>query len=601
MWFRNHASTLLYLVVALSVFFAFTATYYNFYTLQNLIFLSPVEAGITGDEQYESCEWGTSTFLIISDNVGSLVYYTHTLPLVISLVIGVFVLLNNASALRNRVFFLVTFLFAAWAYFDLVLWASPSPQDVMFFWSGIVPVEMFLYLFTLYLVYLFTRGKDARFIYKCGAALLAAPTVFLMHTNAVVFGLSPDCDQGAIEGPVVQYMYTLELFLIAYAIYLTVTCYKYLTPDEAVRARIFGIATIIFLCFFTAGNLTLMFDLGPNYEQYKLFGMPIFAAIVTYLIVRYKTFNTKLLATEALVIALGISVGSLLFVRKIENVQIIALITLAMTITLGILLVRSVRKEVGQREQIEKLAVKLEKANVRLTALDKLKSEFVSIASHQLRSPLTSIRGYTSLLLEGSYGKLPAKAIEPLTRINDSSKLMALSIEDYLNVSRIESGNMKYILNDFNLRDEVDHICDGLRSDAMKKSLILLFRTNLMSRAIVHADLNKTTQIIHNLINNAIKYTNQGSITVFLRDDITKKRIYVDIIDTGIGMSDQGLKTIFQKFERADNANNASVSGTGLGLYVALKMAEAMHGDITAHSDGEGKGSRFTLDLPLAM
>jgi signal transduction histidine kinase len=178
---------------------------------------------------------------------------------------------------------------------------------------------------------------------------------------------------------------------------------------------------------------------------------------------------------------------------------------------------------------------------------------------------------------------------------------MALAIEDYLNVSRIEAGNMKYSLTDFNLRDEVERIVNDLRPEALKQGLVLLFRTDLSSQGIVHADIGKVQQILHNLINNAIKYTPKGSIVVYMREQKRPKRIYIDITDTGIGMSEHTLHTIFQKFERADNANSVNVKGTGLGLYVALKMAEAMGGTINAFSEGEGKGSRFTIELPLAM
>ena len=247
------------------------------------------------------------------------------------------------------------------------------------------------------------------------------------------------------------------------------------------------------------------------------------------------------------------------------------------------------------------LAQDLARANERLKELDKAKSEFVSIASHQLRSPLTSIRGYASMLAEGSFGKLTQKAQEAAARIEESAKLMAMSVEDYLNVSRIESGNMKYNLSDFNLRDMTDKICEDLRPDAMKHNLILLFRTNLSSRGIVNADVGKTNQIVHNLINNSIKYTPKGTINVFMRDDLKKKKIYIEITDTGIGMSQETIAKLFNKFTRADNANSVNVSGTGLGLFVALKMAEQMGGNISAQSEGDGKGSTFTFELPLQM
>jgi signal transduction histidine kinase len=103
------------------------------------------------------------------------------------------------------------------------------------------------------------------------------------------------------------------------------------------------------------------------------------------------------------------------------------------------------------------------------------------------------------------------------------------------------------------------------------------------------------------LINNAIKYSQRGSITVYVKDDTKSRLINIEVIDTGIGMSKSTLQSIFQKFERGDEANTVNIAGTGLGLYVAQKMAEAMGGTITAHSEGEGKGSRFVLQLPLVM
>ena len=257
---------------------------------------------------------------------------------------------------------------------------------------------------------------------------------------------------------------------------------------------------------------------------------------------------------------------------------------------------------IHQRELIEQdLATRLERANLRLQEVDKLKSEFVSIASHQLRSPLTAIRGYASLLLEGSYGTIPDKAKEPLERISESSKLMASSIEDYLGISRIESGNMKYHLSVLNLRDQVESICDDLRPTALKKGIVILFRTDLHGDGLVYADLGKTQQIIHNLLNNAIKYTPKGSVTVFVHDRLGNGRLAMEVTDTGIGMSEQTRTGLFKKFERAADAHEYHASGTGLGLYVAFRMAQAMGGTITAHSEGEGSGSRFVLELPLAQ
>jgi signal transduction histidine kinase len=118
---------------------------------------------------------------------------------------------------------------------------------------------------------------------------------------------------------------------------------------------------------------------------------------------------------------------------------------------------------------------------------------------------------------------------------------------------------------------------------------------------IVHADIGKMRQIIDNLINNSLKYTPKGSIEVLVRDDAKKKKMYVEIKDTGIGMSQKTIENIFGKFKRAENANEVNVTGTGLGLYIAQKMANEMGGDVVALSEGEGKGSLFRIEMPLQM
>jgi signal transduction histidine kinase len=550
-----------------------------------------------------ACEWGTATLMIFSENVGALVYYTHILPLVISLFLGFYVLINNPKCLSNRILFALTAVFSVWVYFNLILWASPTPESVMFFWSAIVPVEMLMYLLALYLVYVFAHNQvDMPTWQKLIYSLFLLPIFLFAHTSLNVIGLSPDCDAGAFEGILIQYMYVTEVVIISIAAYYLYKGNRTVKGSiELKQHRYVSIATICFLAFFTAGNLTLLFDLGPYYEQYKLFGMPIFAVIVAYSIIKLETFSAQAVLTEVLVSVLWMLMFSVLLLSDMSYARPIIAVSLLIFGLLAIQLVRSVKKEIKQREEIEKLATDLAQANVQLQKLDKQKSEFVSIASHQLRSPLTAIRGYASMLLEGNFGKIPQSATQSIERIEVSAKHMTLAVEDYLNVSRIESGNMKYELTDFNLRDEIERVCEDLRPIALKKGLVLLFRTDVKSRSIVHADIGKMVQVAHNLINNAIKYTPKGSITIFVRDDSKSKKIYVDIIDTGIGMSTETIQTLFRKFSRATNANKVNISGTGLGLFVALRMTEQMGGTISAHSEGGGKGSRFTIELPLEM
>jgi signal transduction histidine kinase len=200
------------------------------------------------------------------------------------------------------------------------------------------------------------------------------------------------------------------------------------------------------------------------------------------------------------------------------------------------------------------------------------------------------------MILEGSFGEVSEKAKEPLSRIYESSKLMAVSIEDFLNVSRIEQGRMKYDMTDFDLKDLAKTVFEELKSTAEAKKLAFTFTDDNSAPYIVHADIGKIKQVISNLADNSIKYTPEGSVEISV-SHTSEKKIRVAIKDSGVGISEETKSKLFDKFVRARNAHEVNVTGTGLGLYVAKQMIEAHNGKIWVESPGEGRGSTFFIEL----
>jgi len=325
--------------------------------------------------------------------------------------------------------------------------------------------------------------------------------------------------------------------------------------------------------------------------------MPVFVGFLVYLIVRYKTFNIKLFGAKALVVSLAVLTASTLFLRTIESVREITLITLFIVAILGFSLVRSVRKEIEQREHIEKLALDLERANAKLRELDQLKSEFLSFATHQIRAPLTAIDGYASMLLEGDFGKLPDSAKKSVSIIDESSRSLIGMVNEFLDISRIEQGRMKYEKLDIDLAKLVQATVDELRPNAEGKGLKYTYENKLKAKALIEADQTKLKQVIANIIDNSIKYTISGQILILLTEDSGVAKI--SIRDTGVGIDKTEISNLFSKFGRAKDANKVNVTGTGLGLYIAREIARAHGGDIKVASDGKGKGSTFEISIPL--
>lgn len=543
------------------------------------------------------CPWAAPHLVIFSDNIPSFFFYSHIPAMLIAVAIGLMVFLSNRKSAIARTLLLITVLFFLWSFFDLILWATNKPSDVIFFWSFQILVETLVFYASIYLTYLFVRKKDMPIKYKMILAALLLPTIILLPTAYNLVGVNlVDCT--AIENfMAVYYTYILEGISII-AITGIVTRGHMLTRVRSEKKEInaFGLGIILFLVAFLWGNVIGSFTDNWALAQAGLIGMPVFVAILAYLIVRYKAFNVRLIAAQTLVYALELLTLSLLLIRDFNNIRIVVVFTAILIAVVGNNLVKSVRREIQQRERLEKLRLQLEDSNERLKDLDKLKTEFLSLASHQLRSPLTAIKGYTSMLLEESFGKLLPSQKEAIDRVYQSSQHLTKVVEDLLNVSKIEQGGMKYQMEEFDFEKAARDLEEDLSITAKNKGLSLTFTTDAAGPYLIMGDMEKLRQVILNMIDNAIKYTDAGSITVHLSK--TKSAVQLAITDTGMGIAPEEKEKLFQKFSRGAGGKT-NTGGSGLGLYLAKEIVEAHKGHILIDSSGVGKGSTFTIELPL--
>jgi signal transduction histidine kinase len=248
------------------------------------------------------------------------------------------------------------------------------------------------------------------------------------------------------------------------------------------------------------------------------------------------------------------------------------------------------------KQDIAQATAKLRESNQKLKALDKTKDDFLSMASHQLRTPLTVIRGYASLAMGG---KLKTKQAlnAGLSEIALAGERMAFLINDLLNVSRIQSGRVEFKFEPVQLADLVEVEVNRLTLMASKRGVVIRY-SKPSNLPLVNIDKDKMNQVIMNFMDNAIHYSNKGGE---IRVDLAQTdnhHIDFKVIDNGIGVPKAEQDKLFTKFFRADNAKAARSDGTGIGLYMAAKMIKAHHAEIIFESE-EGKGSTFGFRLFL--
>lgn len=249
------------------------------------------------------------------------------------------------------------------------------------------------------------------------------------------------------------------------------------------------------------------------------------------------------------------------------------------------------------QKKIDSATRELRKNNEKLKALDEAKDEFVSMASHQLRTPLTTIKGYLSMVIEGDAGKITPTQRDMLGQALFSSQRMVYLISDLLNVSRLKTGKFLIEAKPLYLPDVVESEIDQLRDGAKAKDLTIEFiKPDSFSEVML--DEMKIRQVIMNFTDNAIYYTKSGgTITIALKE--TDKSIEFAVTDTGIGVPKEQQHKLFAKFYRAENARKARPDGTGLGLFMAKKVVIAQGGSLIFNSK-EGKGSTFGFSFPKA-
>lgn len=243
---------------------------------------------------------------------------------------------------------------------------------------------------------------------------------------------------------------------------------------------------------------------------------------------------------------------------------------------------------------------KLEHINVRLEELNRLKDDFVSVASHELRTPMTAIRSYAWMALHKSDTPLSQKLEKYLIRILLSAERLIKLVNDLLNISRIESKKIEITPEPIDLislcRDIIDEV---YYSKSQDKDIKMLLLEQPLPK--IFADPEKLREILLNIVGNAIKFSPSGRkiIISFFTDG---KSVEVSVKDEGPGISKDDLSKLFRKFGRLDDSYTtiASSGGTGLGLYISKNLIELMHGKIWVTSEGINKGSTFTFSLPVA-
>jgi signal transduction histidine kinase len=305
-----------------------------------------------------------------------------------------------------------------------------------------------------------------------------------------------------------------------------------------------------------------------------------FILSVSYGIVRFRFLGIRLTASIIFItILLVLTVANLFQAHELLEI-IFRLLILTGLIIVSFFLINSIYSEIEYREKLEEL--------------NRLKSEFLSFASHQVKAPMAVVKGYAELIYEG-IENVPEQAKDFAKKIKESVDNLLVLIEEFMDYRRIEEGKLEFNFEKLDIISLIREIVEKMKLLAMEKNLNLDFESKFDS-IVMNVDKLRFSQVIQNLIDNAIKYTKEGWIKV--KVDKEDNEVLISVSDSGIGMSKELQQKLFGQFVR-DPSIKKEIRGTGLGLYIAKHIVEAHNGKIWAESEGIGKGSTFCIKLPI--
>lgn len=530
-------------------------------------------------------------FFLFTSQTSNLVYYSHLTSFFIAvLIIFLISFSKDKSASKKYLLWLIS-AFIFWIICSLVAWTNNYSNIIIFFWSFFGLLTCLMSIFSYWLFRSFVFNENISLKHLIWSSLILIPVVFITPTALNLKEFDINVCGIPNEGKFPYYYSAIAFVFIILIIVEFIIALRKKYFLEKKSELFFSLGIVFFmLSFFTTSFLAsylvqngIIIDFGL--EQYGLFGMTAFLAVLTYTIVKYKTFNIKLLGSQALVWSLVILVGSqFLFLDNMPITSIVLTsVTLVLSSWIGLLVVRSVKKEAALVEQLE--------------ISNEGQKNLIHIMNHQIKGYLGKNKDIFAELLTDDYGKIPDSATPILKTGLEETNEGVEFVTQILRGASAENGTLLFDMKNTNLINLLTKAFEAEKKEAEKKGLKISLDIDRGDYGI-WGDEKQLTEALKNLIDNSIYYTPSGSIEIKLSKNSAGKAL-MTFKDTGVGVRTEDMSRLFKPGGVAKDSIKVNIKSSGYGLVFVKGVVESHKGKIWLESEGEGKGSTFFVELPI--
>jgi len=525
------------------------------------------------------------------------------LSAICNFLLGFFVFLKNPSKQLNRFFGISCFCASIWIFSNFMMGVKQS-----LFWLKNTSAFGVLLPFTslLWVSELCERKLTRREIFLVSSAGLFF--FIISYINSLIVANVKKVFLGGFEGNRGPFFIPFWIYIIGVLIaiiyillsrYFQVTGIKKLQINYVIIGGILFISTVVIASFILPiFGIKKFMPIDSPSSFFLLF-------FTTLAITRYHLFGIRIVLTELFIGLMAIILGVLPFLMPTKNLKFLTSFLFFLFLIFAYYLIKAVHEEERRREEAQVLAIrekilrkKAEKLANELERLNRAKDQFILSIQHHLRTPLTPVIGYLSMILEGSYGEISNQKIkEKLIAMQNSVNVLHRLIENLLDITQLRVGKKILNLEKVKLEDLIEDVVNELMPQAVQKGLKIEFEKKFLPQMML--DKMRMREAIFNILDNSIKYTQKGKVKIDLK--VENSNCLIEIQDTGIGMTKEEIENFLKGplFERGVEAKKMWGPGKGIGLTVALEFVKAHGGQISIFSEGRGKGTKFVIKLPI--
>lgn len=537
------------------------------------------------NEIFNTCE------VLTGETIRNVASYSHLIPATLSLLLGVFIFFKAKFNLFSKVFLSFVFFFSSWLIGDVIIWTSNNYHLVYSIWSFLVYIEIVFFVLAFYFAFIFVKEKDFSPFLKLLLFLITLPPLILTILDNSLMGFDQSVCEANNNSLLDLYKLIVESLIgFIFLFYIIKTFFDKKIKREDRRADLIVLSSIfLFLTIFGATEYISAITGIYEINLYSLFILPLFLLAIIYAVFELDIFKFKIISTHYMVVGLVIFIlGQLFFVRNTGSL-VMTLFTLLFAIGISILIFHNYQKESLQREKIEKL-------NIDLEGLLNQRESLVHLITHKVKASFTRSKYIFAEMVGGGFGELTSelKTIAKKGLSSDDEGIKTIDL--VLNAFNLEKGIVKYDMKEMDFSSLVEESFESRKNPAQEKGLN--FNLNIEEGEYkILGDKFWLTEVTNNLIENAVRYTISGEVLVVLKK--VNKKLLFSVKDTGVGITDEDKKNLFNAGGRGKNSVKVNVDSTGYGLYSVRLIVESHGGRVWAESEGEGKGSTFFVEFDL--